>query len=594
MARKHQGDDIVDGIHLAEQEAHDSKIESSEGNKDNEADKKEGNEKESTDEISKRKDKDHSTNVLEAESLEHFMSRKHQGDELVDGIHLAEQEAIDSEKKSSNENKSNESNKKEVKDDENLKKMDRDTADKSEEMKSSIPATDKETEQDSKECVTKESSVSVQTEGSFDFETVPEVSSQQSDESKTLMEEKDSAKEEDKTDKKPTTKSHEDEIDLDQLVSKAEEVLGEQSKKTEDISFEDVLARSVLEESVTEAATEMDKIKSKRKKFSKSKKRSDSVDSETDKDVKSSVVKDSDEASKETSGTSSDSKAAEEELAKAASVSNSETSPSTDIKSDSTDGSASKKAQKKASLKGVSDVIIEEVKTEEGHIVESAAASKTSTAVESMSSSSADVQSKISEKPLQRVQHQVSQEEFASAVHDILDVKSIKLNETREAVIQQTTTCGKTQILEVSARRVSRQNSQPIGVASATDQHGPNHHEHHPPEILLPPDTQYAYEHTEIELTNGMCGAKIPLRVDLRGQGLPSEGQTLEIDVCGSYNILGKWDCCVLRQPGYIHNCGGYYVYKLRAPDRCSVGYCILGKTKIELPKTGRLSYVSP
>ena len=29
------------------------------------------------------------------------------------------------------------------------------------------------------------------------------------------------------------------------------------------------------------------------------------------------------------------------------------------------------------------------------------------------------------------VQHQVSQEEFASAVHDILDVKSLKVNETR-------------------------------------------------------------------------------------------------------------------------------------------------------------------
>lgn len=104
---------------------------------------------------------------------------------------------------------------------------------------------------------------------------------------------------------------------------------------------------------------------------------------------------------------------------------------------------------------------------------------------------------------------------------------------------------------------------------------------------LLINATQWFYFQT------GMCGANIPLRVDLRGQGLPSDGQTLEIDVCGSYNIQGKWDCCVLRQEGYIHNCGGYYVYKLRAPDRCSVGYCMLGKGDATSYSNTRLSCVA-
>lgn len=78
----------------------------------------------------------------------------------------------------------------------------------------------------------------------------------------------------------------------------------------------------------------------------------------------------------------------------------------------------------------------------------------------------------------------------------------------REAIVEQKTASGKTQVLEVSARRVSKQLSVEEQAKVATH----SHHLHHPPEIIVPPENQFVSLHSEIELTvkvRAAHGAKI-------------------------------------------------------------------------------------
>ncbi|XP_053376820.1 serine-rich adhesin for platelets-like [Mercenaria mercenaria] len=75
-------------------------------------------------------------------------------------------------------------------------------------------------------------------------------------------------------------------------------------------------------------------------------------------------------------------------------------------------------------------------------------------------------------------------------------------------------------------------------------------------------------------LQNNVCGTQLPLRIDLEGNAMPTPGEILETYACTSYDVLGKWDCCVLRQPVKIANCNDFYIYHLRPTDRCPVAYC--------------------
>lgn len=78
----------------------------------------------------------------------------------------------------------------------------------------------------------------------------------------------------------------------------------------------------------------------------------------------------------------------------------------------------------------------------------------------------------------------------------------------REAIVEQKTPSGRTQVLEVSARRVSKQLS--VEEQAAVSIHHP--HVHHPPEIIVPPENQFVNLHSEIELTvkvRAAHGAKI-------------------------------------------------------------------------------------
>lgn len=100
-------------------------------------------------------------------------------------------------------------------------------------------------------------------------------------------------------------------------------------------------------------------------------------------------------------------------------------------------------------------------------------------------------------------------------------------------------------------------------------------------------------------IKNKACGTVVPLRVDLHEQQVPAVNHSLRVSVCGSYTILDKWDCCVLRRPGILHNCGAFFVYHLSPPDRCDVGYCVVGGDNpmtlhAFTAKTGEPSYDSP
>ena len=399
MKRKHQGDEIADGVLLAEQEA-------KQDNKQppTSSDKVDG--KACGSEIEKTTERDHKSDVLETESMEHFMKRKHQGDEVADGLLFAEEEA---------------------------KKLEQKEASKKTEP-AEVPT---------------ETNAS-QTEGSFDF-VEAEGSTRSSKDSnseitsdKSLEGQDKSAESVDTKNKtsKPKSKPRVDDVDLDQMVQAAEETLGESKKKTEgadDISFEDVLAKSVLEESVTEAANEMDKIKSKRKKLTKSKRRSDSVDSESDKDRSRSMSADVETVESNATAASgkTDTKASDKTDSKASDKLNTKdkTVP-TDMETEKNKKNLEKSSsqektselsedklkykksvtQEEATLGEVdgnyvsrpmdksliTKTIVEEVHSEEGKVVETPVTSDVSQATESVSKSVVSDTKVNADRPLQR------------------------------------------------------------------------------------------------------------------------------------------------------------------------------------------------
>ncbi|XP_052279029.1 mucin-5AC-like isoform X2 [Dreissena polymorpha] len=75
-------------------------------------------------------------------------------------------------------------------------------------------------------------------------------------------------------------------------------------------------------------------------------------------------------------------------------------------------------------------------------------------------------------------------------------------------------------------------------------------------------------------IKNNACNTQLPLRLDLGDRTLPNVNVTIWASVCTSFDILGQWDCCVLRQRIGIRNCSEFYVYYMEPVDRCPVAYC--------------------
>ncbi|XP_062600882.1 muscle M-line assembly protein unc-89-like isoform X2 [Saccostrea cucullata] len=350
----------------------------------------------------------------------------------------------------------------------------------------------------------------------------------------------------DKSSKTSPKTADESELDIDHLVQQAETILAESdSTKTEknDLSFEEVLAKSVMEESVAEAASEMEKInRSKKRKLSKTKRRSQSLDSEEASSVKDSVegaeseskeagvstktVTETTESAVQKGGTSLQSAAKSKSVSfeEVVEISGADTVDSGAI---SMQASTSKVSVSKTKSSRVES----HTKSVEGNVeVKSVKELKTSgkeKASESVIAAEASESASTTVRETRQLDRLMSMED----VKEILDVDTLKMNETREAIVEQKTASGRTQVLEVSARRVSKQLSLEEQVATATHQH----HLHHPPEIIVPPQNQFVSLHSEIELTvkvRAAHGAKISWFHD--GQEVAVTDKLLE-DIFGEH-----------------------------------------------------------
>nr|XP_022301370.1 muscle M-line assembly protein unc-89-like isoform X3 [Crassostrea virginica] len=309
------------------------------------------------------------------------------------------------------------------------------------------------------------------------------------------------------------------ELDIDQLVQQAETILGETASakpEVQDLSFEEVLAKSVLEESVAEAASEMEKVnKTKKRRLSKTKRRSQSLESEEAFSEKS--------EGEETTITKSKER-------------NTEAGKSVTEVTESISQKESAALQKSSKTKSVSFEEVVKTSASSDMVDSSLVSLETSTSKMSVSKSesistessfelkenveklkiSGEEDSEISVAKTEQTTSSATKTETRALdrlmsiedVKEILDVDSLKMNETREAIVEQKTASGKTQVLEVSARRVSKQLSVEEQAAVATHRH----HLHHPPEIIVPPENQLISLHSEIELTvkvRAAHGAKI-------------------------------------------------------------------------------------
>ncbi|KAK6993838.1 mucin-22 [Biomphalaria glabrata] len=97
-------------------------------------------------------------------------------------------------------------------------------------------------------------------------------------------------------------------------------------------------------------------------------------------------------------------------------------------------------------------------------------------------------------------------------------------------------------------------------------------------------DTWYSFSKTEDNeiptecVKNHACGTRVGMWLDLSGQPITEDGSIVQAHLCGAYNVLGKYDCCVLRTPVSVKKCSGKFIYKLHKPiDRCPVAVCTKG-----------------
>lgn len=320
------------------------------------------------------------------------------------------------------------------------------------------------------------------------------------------------------------------ELDIDHLVEQAETILGESvSSKSEvqDISFEEVLAKSVLEESVAEAAGEMEKInKTKKRRLSKTKRRSMSLESEEVTDEKDAAERTATPSKELETGAATE--VIESTTKKEASTSQRSTKTKSVSFEEIVETSESSDAvdSSKTSSETISKATVSESFTEgSASVLEESVEFKSAKEVsvsekETTTESTATV--KTEKREFRALDRMMSMED----VKDILDVDTLKMNETREAIVEQKTASGKTQVLEVSARRVSKQ----LSVEEQTKVAIHRHHLHHPPEIIVPPENQFVSLHSEIELTvkvRAAHGAKISWFHD--GQQVAVTGEHYEL-----------------------------------------------------------------
>uniref|UniRef100_A0A2C9JVU2 Uncharacterized protein n=1 Tax=Biomphalaria glabrata TaxID=6526 RepID=A0A2C9JVU2_BIOGL len=107
----------------------------------------------------------------------------------------------------------------------------------------------------------------------------------------------------------------------------------------------------------------------------------------------------------------------------------------------------------------------------------------------------------------------------------------------------------------------------------------------HCDESSLKEKTWYSFSKTEDNeiptdcVKNHACGTRVGMWLDLSGQPIKDDGSMVQAHLCGAYNVLGKYDCCVLRTPVSVMKCSGRpTIYRLHKPiDRCPVAVCTKG-----------------
>ncbi|VDI63139.1 Hypothetical predicted protein [Mytilus galloprovincialis] len=74
------------------------------------------------------------------------------------------------------------------------------------------------------------------------------------------------------------------------------------------------------------------------------------------------------------------------------------------------------------------------------------------------------------------------------------------------------------------------------------------------------------------------CGTRAPIWLPLPADGLPSPGKKIRTQACASFEVPGReLECCGLKFPVTVKNCGDFFAYRLRSTKGCDLAYCTKG-----------------
>ncbi|ELT94730.1 hypothetical protein CAPTEDRAFT_207988 [Capitella teleta] len=78
-------------------------------------------------------------------------------------------------------------------------------------------------------------------------------------------------------------------------------------------------------------------------------------------------------------------------------------------------------------------------------------------------------------------------------------------------------------------------------------------------------------------LKNNLCSTELSSRIDLLGQPLPNEGETIVVEIHMQFAISAVVNCSAIRKKGFkMRNCSDHFAYYLSdSSDRCPASFCL-------------------